>query len=43
VKLAVASRALDAAAMQDRILHDVANFTGGSFEDDATLVVVAAV
>jgi sigma-B regulation protein RsbU (phosphoserine phosphatase) len=43
VKLAVALRELDAAGIKDRILENVAEFTGGNFEDDATLVVVAAV
>jgi phosphoserine phosphatase RsbU/P len=43
VKLAAALRERDAAGMKDRILENVAEFTAGSFEDDATLVVVAAI
>ena len=42
VRLAVALRKRDAEGMKDRILENVVAFTGGSFEDDATLVVAAA-
>jgi sigma-B regulation protein RsbU (phosphoserine phosphatase) len=42
VELAVALRDRDAAEMKDRILERVSEFTAGHFEDDATLVVVAA-
>jgi sigma-B regulation protein RsbU (phosphoserine phosphatase) len=43
VKLAAALREQDAAAMKDRVLQIVAEFTGGIFQDDATLMVIAAV
>lgn len=36
-----ASRHLDAAALKRRVLDEVTTFTGGMFQDDATLVVVA--
>jgi sigma-B regulation protein RsbU (phosphoserine phosphatase) len=42
VKLAAALRELDAGAMKDRILENATEFAGGIFQDDATLVVVAA-
>jgi serine phosphatase RsbU (regulator of sigma subunit) len=35
------NRRLSAGELQERILAEVAKFTGGRFEDDATLVVVA--
>ena len=41
-ELAVALRERDAAEMKDRILQSVAAFTAGSKQDDATLVVLAA-
>jgi sigma-B regulation protein RsbU (phosphoserine phosphatase) len=34
-------RSLSAGELQERILAEVAKFTGGCFEDDATLVVLA--
>ena len=38
--IATASRALPVEALKDAILADVNAFTGGQFEDDATLIVV---
>ena len=38
--IATASRALPVEEMKDAILADVNGFTGGQFEDDATLIVV---
>jgi sigma-B regulation protein RsbU (phosphoserine phosphatase) len=38
--VAIATRALPVEAMKDAILADVNGFTGGHFEDDATLIVV---
>jgi sigma-B regulation protein RsbU (phosphoserine phosphatase) len=37
---AVAARTLPVEAMKDALLADVNTFTGGKFEDDATLIVV---
>jgi hypothetical protein len=42
LELAAALRKRDAAETKDRLLESVAAFTGGSKEDDATLVVLAA-
>ncbi len=42
VELAVALRERDAREMKDHILQSVAAFTGGSKQDDATLLVLAA-
>jgi serine phosphatase RsbU (regulator of sigma subunit) len=39
---AVANRACSAPALQARLADAVATFTGGAFQDDATLIVVAA-
>jgi len=41
MKLLEASRALDAEAMQKRVMAAVAEFSGGNFHDDATLIVAA--
>jgi sigma-B regulation protein RsbU (phosphoserine phosphatase) len=41
VSVLVENRHLSAGALQERILAEVAKFSGGHFEDDATLVVVA--
>jgi sigma-B regulation protein RsbU (phosphoserine phosphatase) len=38
---AQAHRALDAATLHKSLLNDVSSFTGGIFQDDATLIVVA--
>ena len=38
--IATRSRALPVEEMKDAILADVNGFTGGQFEDDATLIVV---
>lgn len=40
-KLVVVNRELSAPALQAKILQDVAEFTGGDFQDDATLLVMA--
>jgi sigma-B regulation protein RsbU (phosphoserine phosphatase) len=34
-------RALDAEAMQKRVMAAIAEFSGGNFQDDATLIVTA--
>jgi len=34
-------RALDAEAMQKRVMAAIAEFSGGKFQDDATLIVTA--
>jgi sigma-B regulation protein RsbU (phosphoserine phosphatase) len=36
-----ANRALDAEAMQKLVMAAVAEFSGGNFQDDATLIVAA--
>jgi sigma-B regulation protein RsbU (phosphoserine phosphatase) len=36
-----ANRALDAEAMQKRVMGTIAEFSGGNFQDDATLIVTA--
>jgi sigma-B regulation protein RsbU (phosphoserine phosphatase) len=36
-----ANRALDAEAMQKRVMAAIAEFSGGNFQDDATLIVTA--
>ena len=36
-----ANRALDAEAMQKRVMAAIADFSGGNFQDDATLIVTA--
>ena len=41
VAAAVTHRACSAPAMQARLAQDVATFTGGAFQDDATLIVLA--
>ncbi len=41
VKVLLENRHLSAPELQERILAEVAKFSGGRFEDDATLVVVA--
>jgi sigma-B regulation protein RsbU (phosphoserine phosphatase) len=41
VKVLLENRHLSAGELQERILAEVAKFSGGRFEDDATLVVVA--
>ena len=41
VKVLLENRRLSAKELQERILAEVAEFSGGRFEDDATLVVVA--
>jgi sigma-B regulation protein RsbU (phosphoserine phosphatase) len=41
VAAAVAHRACSAPAMQARLAEEVAAFTGGAFQDDATLIVLA--
>jgi phosphoserine phosphatase RsbU/P len=41
VAACLAARAEPAEAMKDALLADVASFSGGQFEDDATLIVVA--
>jgi sigma-B regulation protein RsbU (phosphoserine phosphatase) len=41
VTVLLENRLLSAGELQERILAEVAKFTGGRFEDDATLVVVA--
>jgi sigma-B regulation protein RsbU (phosphoserine phosphatase) len=41
VKVLVENRHLSAGDLQERILAEVAKFSGGRFDDDATLVVVA--
>jgi len=41
VTVLLESRHLSAGALQEKILAEVAKFSGGRFEDDATLVVVA--
>jgi serine phosphatase RsbU (regulator of sigma subunit) len=41
VKVLLENRRLNAGELQERILAEVAKFSGGRFEDDATLVVVA--
>jgi sigma-B regulation protein RsbU (phosphoserine phosphatase) len=40
--LAIEHRACSAPALQARLVDAVSNFTGGRFQDDATLIVVAA-
>jgi serine phosphatase RsbU (regulator of sigma subunit) len=40
--LAVEHRACSAAALQTRIVTDVAQYTAGRFQDDATLIVLAS-
>jgi len=42
VQLAVEHRACSAPALQARLVDAVSRFTGGEFQDDATLIVVAA-
>ena len=42
VSLAVAHRSCSAPALQARLVDAVSTFTGGRFQDDATLIVVAA-
>ena len=42
VALAVEHRSCSAPALQARLVDAVTNFTGGRFQDDATLIVVAA-
>ncbi len=42
VELAVANRACSAPALQARLAEAVDAFTGGRFQDDATLIVMAA-
>ena len=42
IALAVENRACSAPALQARLAEAVASFTGGSFQDDATLIVLAA-
>ena len=37
---AIAARALPVEAMKDALFADVKAFTGGKFDDDATLIVV---
>lgn len=39
--LICANRALDAEAMQKRVMAAIAEFSGGNFQDDATLIVAA--
>lgn len=41
MELLCASRALDAEAMQKRVMAAIAEFSGGNFHDDATLIVAA--
>ena len=41
IRLVVDSRELPAQALQAKILNAVAEFTGGDFQDDATLLVIA--
>jgi sigma-B regulation protein RsbU (phosphoserine phosphatase) len=41
VTLLLENRRLSAGELQERILAEVAKFSGGRFEDDATLVVLA--
>ena len=41
VKAAVENRACSAPALRTRLMESVASFTGGKFQDDATLIVVA--
>jgi serine phosphatase RsbU (regulator of sigma subunit) len=40
--LAVEHRGCSAAALQTRIVADVAQYTAGRFQDDATLIVLAS-
>jgi sigma-B regulation protein RsbU (phosphoserine phosphatase) len=42
IALAVENRACSAPALQARLAEAVASFTGGTFQDDATLIVLAA-
>jgi sigma-B regulation protein RsbU (phosphoserine phosphatase) len=42
IALAVENRACSAPALQARLADAVASFTGGTFQDDATLIVLAA-
>jgi len=41
VAVLLENRCLSAGELQERILAEVAKFSGGRFEDDATLVVLA--
>ena len=41
MELLRANRALDAEAMQKRVMAAIADFSGGNFQDDATLIVTA--
>jgi serine phosphatase RsbU (regulator of sigma subunit) len=41
MELLRANRALDAEAMQKRVMAAIAEFSGGNFQDDATLIVTA--
>jgi serine phosphatase RsbU (regulator of sigma subunit) len=41
MELLRANRALDAEAMQKRVMAAIADFSGGNFQDDATLIVAA--
>ncbi len=41
VEMLRACRALDAEAMQQRVMAAIAEFSGGNFQDDATLIVTA--
>jgi len=41
MELLCANRALDAEAMQKRVMAAIAEFSGGNFQDDATLIVTA--
>jgi len=41
MELLRANRALDAEAMQKRVMAAIAEFSGGNFQDDATLIVAA--
>ena len=42
IALAVENRSLGAAGIQARLAAAVAAFTGGAFQDDATLIVLAS-
>jgi len=42
IEVAIANRACSAPALQARLADAVASFTGGMFQDDATLIVLAA-
>ena len=42
IELLIQKSGLDAKALRDRIVQDVVDFSGGEFQDDATLLVLCA-